>query len=809
MVIRLFAHFKRGKRRFLLLNMGCGSSRGSRVVSPLSKYSNNSASTHAWAERNGGTKTALEKRGDSGIQVVHDSEWEDREIQTDSSFFSMNDESTAANFVGWPMNGSSTTVETQTYSLTSVNGQQTSHAHAQTDQRILMTNKKTSSDMKVQTDGTITMESSCQTYRARKDHCTQTGSNQSSRQSSEYSGESTTTTTTTDLSAELSNASQKSPFQTFRQPLNVRVDSYKSDIMSENQRNFLAPIGHIEKELNDGLNGKVVANKQMQETLLNRLLEDVEGGIQRKRSKSLTTVGTQTVTEHITTEESSQFSARPPPCSKREMLPNVSLMHHLDEHALTTPESVTQDVNQLVNHLVLPTENDLQKVRVLFRWITHNIRFDWKFMDEHLSTAEVVKQRTGTCKDYVNLFNHMCKISGVRVKNIKGYARGNDFRPGHRFEPGIDRTHAWNAVFIFGSWRLIDCTWGTGFNDNTGKFHFKLNEHYFLTDPAVMIWTHFPYDDIEPDYSRWQLLEKPFTLEQFNQLPRVTPHFFDCKIKIRYPSPPKNPITFKNQVEIKLASHDVLRYKYKCYPTEEIENTSMNHFVFCQLKEDRLVGSFAVSPPIEGRYYLKIYARSEKELTGDDSNASLQCVATFLLECEKARKYIQHYPLSDMPWGPTQTMYNFNMRLSNQSGPVIVTWGGRRQFIFDISHPMLLTEQLFNANNEEQDHRNILGRDETNKQIIYSIQPPKIGYYKLMIFGLPKPKEKGKITLRLLASFLIDCKLTKQVQDSTGEDLLTLRTDRNSDKNDGESVKSSASTNRSKDSKDDKKKKRP
>lgn len=192
-------------------------------------------------------------------------------------------------------------------------------------------------------------------------------------------------------------------------------------------------------------------------------------------------------------------------------------------------------------------------------------------------------------------------------------------------------------------------------------------------------------------------------------------------------------------------------------------------------------------------YYLKMYARSEKDLAGDDSNASLQCVVTFLLDCEKARKYIQHYPLSDMPWGPTQTLYNFNMRLTTQSGPVIVTWGGRRQFAFDIALPMLLTEQLFNADNEELDHKNILGRDESSKQISYSIQPPKIGYYKLMIFGLPKPKEKGKITLRLLATFLIDCKLTKQLQDSTGEDLLTLRTDPNNGKSGhGDHVKGSA-----------------
>ncbi|KAG1683796.1 Solute carrier organic anion transporter family member 1C1 [Nymphon striatum] len=326
-----------------------------------------------------------------------------------------------------------------------------------------------------------------------------------------------------------------------------------------------------------------------------------------------------------------------------------------------------------------------------------------------------------------------------------------------------------------------------GFVDNKGVFHKKMNEHYFLTDPAVMIWTHFPCKDDIPDYSAWQLLEKSFSLDLFNQLPKVTPYFFTCNVRVRSPAPPKNPVKFKNQVEIKLASHDVLRYKYKLYSADDSsENNTMNNFVFCQLKEDRLVGSFAVSPPIEGVYFLKLYAKPEKELAGDDTNSSLQCVATFLLECEKSRKYIQHYPINDMPWGPTQAMYNFNMRLMNQSGPVIVTWGGRRQFTFEVNHPMVFQEQLYNADNEQLDHKNILGREEINKQVLYSIQPPKIGYYKLMIYGLPKPKSTGKVTLRLLATFLIDCKLTKLVQDSNGEDLLTLRTDPKNSKNGSE-----------------------
>ena len=103
---------------------------------------------------------------------------------------------------------------------------------------------------------------------------------------------------------------------------------------------------------------------------------------------------------------------------------------------------------------------------------------------------------------------------------------------------------------------------------------------------------------------RWQLLEKTLTLEEFNSLPKVSPNFFDFNLKIR--SKPQNPVVFRISTEIKIGSHEAMRYKYKLYPSDELENSSLNHYVFCCLKEDRLVGSFAVSPPIEGRFFLKV-----------------------------------------------------------------------------------------------------------------------------------------------------------------------------------------------------------
>ena len=64
---------------------------------------------------------------------------------------------------------------------------------------------------------------------------------------------------------------------------------------------------------------------------------------------------------------------------------------------------------------------------------------------------------------------------------------------GDYFEFGKGESHAWNAVFVFGHWRLIDCTWGAGVDAQGYK---EIEEHFFLTDPDEMIFTHFPHDEV-------------------------------------------------------------------------------------------------------------------------------------------------------------------------------------------------------------------------------------------------------------------------------------------------------------------------
>jgi hypothetical protein len=276
-----------------------------------------------------------------------------------------------------------------------------------------------------------------------------------------------------------------------------------------------------------------------------------------------------------------------------------------------------------------------------------------------------------------------------------------------------------------------------------------------------LIWSHFPLHPYEAQYDRWQLLDQSISLHDFNHLPKVTATFFELNLKLR--SRLANPIEFRVQTELKISSLEPMRYKYKMYAAEHAENVSLNNYVFCQLQEDRLIGSFVISPPTPGRYYLKLYARSEQEMQQQADGGRLSYVATLLLQCVKVRKYQSPYPPNELPWGPAAAFYEYKMQMLNLRSAVLGTWGGKRRLILQCSEPMLLTYQIIDSDGREIDTRTMISRDDASQGnvITLHILPPRVGMFKLTIFGMPKPKQKGKWRLPLLLTLLVDCKLAK------------------------------------------------
>ena len=166
-----------------------------------------------------------------------------------------------------------------------------------------------------------------------------------------------------------------------------------------------------------------------------------------------------------------------------------------------------------------------QLAKFFYYWIGSNIQYDeqiflktingkisnedfWKSQDESV----VYNNRKGVCAGYANLYKWFLDWVDIETIVISGHIR--DLRNYYvELETDDSFRHAWNAIKLNDKWILVDTTWGTSNDQET-------SEYYFDIKPELFIITHYP------ENSKWQLLKKPLTLEEFNNSQFVQPIWF-------------------------------------------------------------------------------------------------------------------------------------------------------------------------------------------------------------------------------------------------------------------------------------------
>jgi len=226
----------------------------------------------------------------------------------------------------------------------------------------------------------------------------------------------------------------------------------------------------------------------------------------------------------------------------------------------------------LAKKLVAPFPSQEEKVRSIFIWITHNIKYDYrKFKKNQRKGGYRIKGRSkkeiaikrrklrerkiaqtyrvckGVCEDYSYLFQSMCKAVGIEASYITGVTKSGPLQIGKYPKHSA---HAWNAVKIKGKWYLLDATWAAGtVNHRTGRFKRDYREGYFLTSPQFFIMNHFP------DNKKWQLLPKPVSKAQFKNFPYLHSEFFKSNDIIDF-FPKSGYLSAKKK-------YDIVKIKYK------------------------------------------------------------------------------------------------------------------------------------------------------------------------------------------------------------------------------------------------------
>lgn len=95
--------------------------------------------------------------------------------------------------------------------------------------------------------------------------------------------------------------------------------------------------------------------------------------------------------------------------------------------------------------------SDYGKALAIAKWITDNIEYSYDFEEREAAGDDVrtvyaaLKNREVVCEGYARLFDHMCKLSGLRTI----YVRGDT----------VSGPHAWNMIQISNNWYHVDITW--------------------------------------------------------------------------------------------------------------------------------------------------------------------------------------------------------------------------------------------------------------------------------------------------------------------------------------------------------------
>ena len=178
----------------------------------------------------------------------------------------------------------------------------------------------------------------------------------------------------------------------------------------------------------------------------------------------------------------------------------------IDKQAESVPKNL-RSAEDIARYLTKNISTPTGKVRAIYYWISHNIRYDLSklnsnatYTDPRELVDEVLKTRKGVCANYAALFHACCSAVGVKSYIIEGYTSQNGKL--------IPIPHAWNAVYMDGSYFDIDVTWAAGFVRGNAYVH-QFRDSYFMIPPIDFIRSHMPFDPL------WQFTKHPFTRKQF------------------------------------------------------------------------------------------------------------------------------------------------------------------------------------------------------------------------------------------------------------------------------------------------------
>ncbi|XP_030072325.1 kyphoscoliosis peptidase [Microcaecilia unicolor] len=397
---------------------------------------------------------------------------------------------------------------------------------------------------------------------------------------------------------------------------------------------------------------------------------------------------------------------------------DLKKLEKLDGYA--SKVDVTSSIEDLVKVLLKEANTDLEKVRAIWMWICHHIEYDvigYKNTANALtSPIDVLQSRKSICEGYAGLFERMCSIAGIECIKLSGYAKGYGYKVGQNFSGDSD--HAWNAVFLEGSWHLLDSTWGAGHcNNNCTQFTFKYEEYYFLTHPALFIGKHFPED------KKWQLLQPTVSLKQYETDITCGPGFYNAGLLSAHPETAIIK-TADGKATVSIEGHSQTLFIFNLNGTEKSG--------LMTLQDNGM--KLEVYPQVTGNHELQIYAKPYS------SNGSYDFVLSYIIKCNSVNRSIKFPKDFINPLGPSWLTEKKGLLEPSHVEPIIHTEDGRCAISFKLNTHLSTMAELHSENitvTEDTKRRHIFQAHWENR-VEFKVQLPQAGTYVLQIYAKNK-----------------------------------------------------------------------
>ena len=300
------------------------------------------------------------------------------------------------------------------------------------------------------------------------------------------------------------------------------------------------------------------------------------------------------------------------------------------------------------------------------------------------------------------------------------------------------------------------------------KIRYQYDEHYFLTDPDEFIQEFWAQEE------KWQLLERPITLEEFESMPFVRSVFFHYGLEFQSEHTMRAVLNAdaKGGTEVKIRvpqdfSKDIVfHYQLRFADRErradtEFRGAKLERFVFHSLSDTHAL--FSVHVPCAGEFFLEIFANKidESNKVGDDPNATmmpfrLKCACKFKVTCYELVGKMHPLPnCASGEWGPSKGVRHFGLKpLTHMTGVVSVV--NDCELKFSMPRPLhFLCKLRMNGVDEVFLEKYVSHRVE-GTTLFVKVSPPQQGQYGLDVYARPEDATDNH-TLAHSCKYLLNC----------------------------------------------------